>query len=817
MAKPTLLSHWKLVRQGDAPNPQGLSQRARAFTAAVAQCGGASLITTRSGVTLDSWVSIPSGGSADTAAIHLAHALSARAVSDPAGPLLDAPVVGWVEATDSVATRDSMQGVDPGEVSRRLAVSMRPGQWVGISLRAPARNELRRSHDWYQHRLGGGRAPTHHSWEDGAVVISVFAGGATKVEVSSLLAQVVSVLPGFDVGTRCVIPSPVTPVLAAGGLGLAAYGGAFYLSGDPVVANAAGLAPSLVAVGLASGRLSTAADRTASAVDTGRLPTPPKRRVPPSAPREANPNLEGSKGRASDGSYPLAPRSFLVGPTVPVGLVAPHAGAASGATATADRSVPEPLTRVIGPRVGQAVGSDAGVHLPAADGFAGVALLGQPGSGKSVLLRSIWGWNCLERVDPSGQAGWPGRRNAMVAFESKGDGAEMYRRWSHALGDRTLIVDFGDPASHAIDLFAVPGSYSERASWFTNALVYTFGPTDIGNRSFDVLQSVFTAALTVVDHPDVAAAAGVEVGESPVYYANILVGGMGDERGQHLATAIMEASMAAEAEAAKKMLGDGSGGPARSSDPVTPLGVAATGLAPLYGSGKMKVSDSVRRTALDPPRNKLGQIVGLGSWWSKDRRKITWDQVLDGHRSVVVNTGVGLNGQLVDDRATEQVSSLLMYSLKSAIQRRCSGWQSQGRSVSVFADELSLVAGASPEVIAWLRNQGRSYGVRAVFATQYPEQLDKKVHTAFMSFGTLAAFAQQNTSVADELATDLTLGADEWTGSDLKSLEPYHAIVRTSVSQHRQPAVAAVVDFFEDELISDPAGAAARFRRALGR
>lgn len=809
MARRAPIIFWKLSRSGSS-SPQGLSQRARAFTAAVSDCGQATLITTRDGVTLSSWVGLPGLGAADTAAIQLAHAVGARVDRDPAGPEMAAPTIGWLSAIHSSATRDSQQGVDPGEVSRRLAVAMRPGSWVGVSMRPPSRAEVKRTHRWYEHRLGT-TMPTHHAWDDGAVVVSVFAGGRNAEDVRLLLGQVASVLPGFDVGTRPVVASTLRPVTAAGVLAGGAYGAAFALSGDPMLANAAGAIPALGAAALASGRVPTKASKLSAQVASGVLPRPPKRGTPPSAPRKENPNVPGPKGRASEGGYPLAPSSFLVGPTVTIGLVAPQAGAASGSTSTSSRAVPEALTRCIGPMIGDAVGSDSKVHLPAADGFAGVALIGQPGSGKSQLLRSVWAWNCLERVSPAGVAGWPGRRNAMVAFESKGDGAVAYRQWAKVCGDKTLLVDLADPSTYGIDLFAVPGSVSERASWFTNALVYAFGDKAIQDRSFETIQAVMTAGLAVT--PAVARRAELPSDLSPLEYAYILLGGHGDAKGGTLSKAIFEVAVTAEAEASARMIGDGSGAPVSAS---TPLGIAKERLAALYGGDGVTVTEAQRRNLTEAPRNKLGQLMAAESWWSPARKKVTWDQVLAKHRSIIVNTGVSLDGHLVDERLTGQMSALLMYGLKSAIQRNCSGWQAEGRSVTVFADELSLVAGAGPEVVTWLRNQGRSYGVRPVFATQYPEQLDGQVRTAFMSFGTLVAFSQQNTEIAEKVAADLSLGDDVWSGSDLKSMEPFHAAIRTSVAQHRQPTVPVRIPFFEAELETDPAAALAKFTAAQG-
>lgn len=70
-------------------------------------------------------------------------------------------------------------------------------------------------------------------------MVSVFAGGRNAEDVRLLLGQVASVLPGFDVGTRPVVASTLRPVTAAGVLAGGAYGAAFALSGDPMLANAA--------------------------------------------------------------------------------------------------------------------------------------------------------------------------------------------------------------------------------------------------------------------------------------------------------------------------------------------------------------------------------------------------------------------------------------------------------------------------------------------------------------------------------------------------------------------------------------------------
>ena len=112
---------------------------------------------------------------------------------------------------------------------------------------------------------------------------------------------------------------------------------------------------------------------------------------------------------------------------------------ASGASSTNLRVAPPAMLDLsIGPLIGDGGESAAPVHLSAADQHQGWLLaVGRPGTGKSVLVRLAYAWNCLERVHPSGRPGHPGERNALIAFESKGaEGADIYLRWARATGDR---------------------------------------------------------------------------------------------------------------------------------------------------------------------------------------------------------------------------------------------------------------------------------------------------------------------------------------------------------------------------------------------
>lgn len=816
MARSTPTRCFRLARAGTStPSPANLDARARAFAAAVEGCGSATLVTTRDAATMENWLLIGDHHPAGDAAFSLAQAVAARADESAVAPELDAPVVGWLEARSGPASRATQVGTDPAEVSRRLAVAMKPGAWVAVTVRTPSSKEIRRSRAWYEHRLGTG-LPQHHTTGTNTLIASFFAGADTAEEVRSLLSQMAATLPGFDVTVRVRIASELRPVLTAAAFGAGGFAGVLAATGDLALANLAALGPAAAAGALASGRMRTRAKRLAEAVDASGLPAPRRfvvGRV--RAPQKGDPSLSRlAKGsRDFDGDYPLPTSSFHVGPAVVIGVVAPQAGAVSGETTVEARAVPARLTERIGPAFALGPHGEK-VHVAAADGYEGFAIMGEPGSGKSQLVRSLFAWHCLERVEPAGVAGWPGARNALIAFESKDHTeADTYRRWAEGLGDRTVVVDVGDPASWAIDLFSMPDEHGNlataeaRATWVLNAMIYAFPEGSIQGRSSESIKACLTGGFAVRD--EIATDAGLPAGRSPIFYAHILAGAQGDAKGLALATAIAQAAVADERAANTRTLGDGTDRPTAA---VTDTGIAAERLGPMYGTAGSKVSESARRGLLEASRNKWDLLGELEHWWNPARPSFTWDQVLDGHRSVVVNVGTSATGRVIDDQPAKVLSAMLLFGLKSAIQRRCSGWKDQGRAVTIFSDELSQLAPSSPEVISWLRNQGRANGVRLVLATQYPEQLDQQVRMVFRQFGSLLTFRLGDAGVIGEIVASLSLGGDEWTSADVKGLERHAAIYSTSVGGRAQPPVPVTIPYFERDLTDKPGLACAEFR-----
>ena len=423
----------------------------------------------------------------------------------------------------------------------------------------------------------------------------------------------------------------------------------------------------------------------------------------------------------------------------------------------------------------------------------------------------------LDKVQPAGVKGFPGANNTLISFESKGDGVAEYREWSKTTTDPLLVIDVARPDSYAIDMFDVPGSFKHRANFFVNSMVYAFDAGAIQDRSFMTLTQIFAAALAV-DKTVLASVANIELDPDGdvMYYAVVMLGGFGDKASVALMSAIITRAVALDREKAKivdalskGLFRDVSGQQdvakiaeaERYVKYVTEFTAAAYALRSLA-----ERTEAQRRTFTEAPISKVTQLLDSAgkSWWSKSRPKIGWSDLLANHRSVIINAGISELGEIVHERIGKQLSSMLLYSLQAAIMRNCSGWAKKNRWVSVFSDELSLLAGNSPEPLVWLRDQGRSFGVRLFMATQRPAQLPDLVRKAFLTFATLISFSQDDPSTAEEIAVNVGNGED-WTKEAILHLDPYTAVVRAGYQFKRQTAFTVKIGNFE----ADRAGFAA--------
>jgi hypothetical protein len=777
-----------LVRSGTAaPDIQAAEARSGPVGAAISSAGRTTFLATKDDAGITTWVVVPDSDRTGQVVSAVGAATAARAIPDDSlGPdALSSDEVGWLVARPrSVASRATQHGGEQSELAMLLSRILRPGEWVAITLRSPTNTEIRNVRRWFDYRLD---PVTHYSKDGGLVVGSLFAGAETREQVSNLLSQVASAIPGFDVETTVKYPPRPVPPTAVLVCALAAAIGTGIRTHRLVLGllvGAAALVAGVIAAVFPTAARVTGRRLRQAAGDPDQLPAPARRRLPPRRPvrKDVVRMVDGQPQRRHiehSGDYPLDPRSFILRPAMILGIVSPHAGVDSGASESRSRTVPAALLADIGPIVSR---TPQPVHIDAAELYGGVFISGIPGSGKTSLIHHLWAWHVLERVRPTGIPGRPGRDNAIIAFESKGEGAALYRRWSDAFGDRVVEVSLADTSTPAIDMVTPSIPAPEQARVIVSAMTEAFGHGAIQDASSKALTVAITAGLLCPD--DVARSVLPDGPISFMRVAHVLLTGEGDQRSVAMFTRLTDWANGAGAD-------------------TSTAGLLADTLARMdyiHGPG---VREAARRSAVSAPENKLDLLMQAPHWWSGVRRRAPWSQVLANHSSVIVNAGVDRAGRQLDESVSTVLMAMSAYALRDAIQRHCSGWRDAGRSVTVFADELALLAKSSADVIEWLRDTGRSYGVRLILATQRPEQIPASLRGALRNFATTIWFRQSDPIVVAEITTLLGMDGSVWDANDLVALAPFQAVLRATADARMQPPVPISTAWWGD-ILSDP-------------
>lgn len=772
MSRSSVSAVWSLSRTSSgAPDVGSLRQRASSFGASVNTVGRAVLLVVRDVAGLHQYVLVPPGDKAAMLVGNLASAVGAKHARTEAVPdLTGTQAVGRLRARpDRFASRDTQSGGDPSEVARALERALPVGGWVAVSCRKATRAERDRTRRWFTHRLSG--AATHYVYAGESVVTSVIAGGPDAASVESVLTNLAAALPGFDIDTSVQAPTGELTVrglaglATVGGPGLA-YAASMVPAHVPAWAFAAAAVPGAATLaGSAAGVVRSPARRLFERVDRLDFPPPPSRHRPPARPRKEGTDRQGRSVRERSGDYPLAPTSLLMDPAMIVGVASPYTGGA-GESTTVMRQPSAALLLRVGPMVGWAGEDEAPVHVSSVDAYAGVAMFGAPGSGKSALVESMFAFDLAASRGLLSAPGHPGSRNTIVNFESKG-GLREYRAWCEQFGVSPVVIDAAAASGHTIDV-TDPGNGDRdpeaRATALVDAVVFVFGETSVGPRSQTTLKSLLPMAFCMTEQD--AVAAGVRPG-SFMHYLGLLLHLSGDQPAFALVNAFTDRAT-------------------RSKDPVLLRAVELGNV--VYGA---KVTPSERRNLVEAPRSKVEAMLRVPQFWGRPGGKSgRWSTLLNRHVPVLVNLGQPLDGtSVMDSESARLFGGLLLFSLRRAVMTTCHGWQEQGRAVTVMSDELGVLAGSSPEVLAWFRQQGRSFGVRVVMATQIPDQLEPGLRAALYGFGTMFWFTQSATGVIAEAVADLGKDGTSWSQADVANLEPFHAIMRTQVEGRKQSPV----------------------------
>ncbi|WP_157235704.1 hypothetical protein [Brachybacterium sp. P6-10-X1] len=818
---------------GGQNSPELVATRMRSFASSLGPRTAATFLAVMTDEGLENYLVTPDTDNMNKAALSAAHAVTGKlAYADELPDLGAAPSMRHLFFRPrGTRTSTTQTGKDPFSMAASLA-DMPVGSWVAITMRAPhrslTRHEDRAWDRWIKGRIVGG---THHSLEPNGVIAHVAAASTSGASVDSLLRQVAGDMHGFDLETRTVsFPRPwviAQHLVAAVALLVAGVGArlAAPAIGDvvpPEITTTIGTAvmatlvlPLLTMLAyIACGR------RYQRRFRDGRFPLPRRRW----ALRTRQPTQGNDLGRAesagdftpsgakktaaSPGDYPLDRGSFKLGALLPVGVLAPASGSASGTSETGDRHAPATLLRRIGPVIGvDALGQM--VRLSARDLWAGIAVFGKPRSGKSYLLRSLFAFLMMDQQPlPREEAetveqsqSMLGTQGAVIAFESKsGTDAAEYQAWARTLGTRKVhVFDLADPDGARIDMFSAGTTVTDRAAKFVDTMIYHWGDDSIGAASAKTLRGVFTTALgvptsvltdAIATHPDAPTPAPLS---TPMSIAHVLLGGYGDEFGIHLAETIRRHLADVKAN---RIDGDREA-----------IEIAVGGLSELYGPA---VKPAARAGLQKAPSSKVEVLMLAPHWWRTDGRVASFEQILARHLRIVINsgatsrrTGASADNVRLPAAVGDALSGMLLYSLREAIQDVCAGWENQGRYVAIISDELSRVAKNSPDVIEWTRMQGRAFGVIPIFATQEPEQLPEAVRRTTFSLSTVISYAQENSDVASQIAKDFTGGATEGFEvvhpKEVMDLPRYMTLVRTVLDQQRMNVFTATIHPFEDD------------------
>lgn len=740
-------------------------------------------------------------------------------VEEPDASIMAAGATAAATFNRPLISVDSARFSSESTVATTLAEMMPSDSWVAISFRSPNPRESQRFSEWMLHRLGS--STSHNSMDNNAMLISVTAGASSQGEARMLVDHAVSAMRGLDMDIKAralplahrrtrwavlgAVLSAVLYVFAdliGQGLGWLVSQAPDYDGESVRVAVIEALSSSWLfpaatvffLVLMVLGFVFSPCANLRRHLKRGRVPAPSKDAGRVVAPREAGVNefydenaqrMKSKRIRARSGSYPLNPRVFKVAPTVFASAANPH-GVARASTRASRRLPSSELAAAQGVSLGDSVIPDE-----ALDGS--VVVFGKKGGGKSVLIQGLWGYCCDLDIEA-------GASSAMVAFESKGEGAGGYLDQSRARGAQTLRIDAMDTSAPMIDVFDAGGSVQNRADHVVSVLAYAFTDDAVGPASTEALRAIYPAAFVWVDHvvPSVVFTGSdsskrmVDVGRSVHQVAHALALGAGEETFYDVIESL---------ESFVSEVGPDSAAGTEAQD-------ALDGLRPIREMSKRDQAGYLRA-----PRNKIDDINSMGFWFNAQRPTITFSQIIAGGRRVVINTGSSVHGQM-DERNNQRLTAMLLFALQRAVFATADGFGAQGRRVRFFADELAMLIGTNGEVFSRLQNQGRSYGVQLFLASQFPAQLDSTVVATLDGFDTVGTFTQQSQMTAEFIASHMLPGLS---AEEVRQLGKYVLAYRTTVNSHQQPpTTVAVRNFTDDGVGAEDAAPAGRQAHAEG-
>ena len=374
--------------------------------------------------------------------------------------------------------------------------------------------------------------------------------------------------------------------------------------------------------------------------------------------------------------------------------------------------------------VGIPLGSDpsgAAVKLPEVDRKAGVLMVGEAGSGKTEAVAGVFASDLIARGRGFGAtpAKLRGGRTGMFFMNAKdpsttqavlGICAQLGFRPTETMGGgfwSAVVINPHVSTGPRLELFdrADPAGSARR---MVDAMVYAFDEGDIRAASADMLRAAFEVALAVT--PGIAARAGLDPRRLNVLdLAMAMLGGGADPAVRQALEKELEQVWRSETGVGERGSGgeSGSGGSGSgvfgdhgldgdAERRVVTAGRGASPQAKAWAEWSRYVGLPARtfEERAGAPRNKLGELIGV-DLWAQDpaRAEVTLDDLIDQHRVVVLDFATGAQSE----RIAQRVASMVLYLMWVSIRRMCDGWLADGRTTTVYADELRMVSGSGSD------------------------------------------------------------------------------------------------------------------------
>ena len=520
----------------------------------------------------------------------------------------------------------------------------------------------------------------------------------------------------------------------------------------------------------------------------------PRHRMSRLSARMSNLGVEGEK--RAERAYPLH-RSTLICPALTLmNVIVPSR--VGQALASADYPAPDVLTRS-----GVLIGEDSrhrNVYLDPTQLYRGVAIMGKTGSGKSVLLLGLMKWADQYRHTTPATV-W-GEDSRLIDFVMKDTGSlrllEQWRRVQNLPTGRVMSVL--DPQSPCLDFLGLSEHLPARQTGvrIASRMQMAFPQGDILKDSLSVLGWAFTVAvfcdrLMRVHEQAVRERIGLLSEKFPLAASLVLPSSVVGWAHYCVAGSDMSVQFLRLLTVLLPGLSDVVGDGLRQDwrDAISCVNLLTGGV---NERGRAVQSDSQVSQHLQSARNKTSLLLTCEQVFTPSRRLVSWEKILehagDYHLIFAPSSRYGY----ADSSMENILAAWAVQGLWETMRRVGEGWQQQGKQTMVTCDELSLLAGADASTVVALKEQGRSYGLMCVFATQYPQQLPANLLESFIGYDTVVTFDHPDMQVAEMIAQKRFLpglGANT-----IQGLHVYHAAVRTRTVDVVQPGfVVKVHDF----------------------